>query len=190
MDSRKTLALIVFIGGFTLILLGGLYNPYSTAVSLAPGSYSAYMFHMRANQTKIFTIESVDVVTVYISNESGYENAMERGNFSSCYYTTTGKLISLKFTAPRDGDYYVIIANFNSRGSVEATFSYGEKEMWSLITLGALLTIMSFLVLIWSMKRDREMVEPDAICPHCGMPVHTSWNYCPYCRYPLRGDKR
>lgn len=189
MDSRKIVALLTFFMGFTLILIGGLYNPYSIPVTLAPGGYSAYMFHMRENQSKVFTVESSDALTVYIANESGYRNAMN-GNFSSCYSTFTGKYISIKFTAPKDGKYYVIIANFNSQRSIEATFSSGSKEMWSLIILGSIISLLSIGMLLYSMKKDRERVKLNRRCPYCGMPVNSSWNYCPYCRYPLRGDKK
>jgi len=190
MDSRKIMALITFIVGFTLILIGGLYNPYSTPVTLKPGSYSAYMFHLRENQTKIFTVESLDVLTVYVANESGYQNAMDEGNFSSCYSTFTGKFISIKFTAPKEGKYYVIIANFNSESSIEATFSFGSKEMWPLIILGSLTSLLSLGILLHSMKKDKERIKLNARCPYCGMPINSSWNYCPSCRYPLRGDKK
>lgn len=190
MNSRKVVSLIIFIGGFTLILFGGIYNPYSQPVSLAPGNYVAYSFHMKANETREFVFESLDVFTIYIANETGYQAAMEDGNFTACYYTASGKYIAIKFTAPKDGDYYVLIANFNTKGDAEITFSYGRKEMENLIILGSLLSVLSLALLLLSIRRDKERPKYDSRCPYCGAPINSSWNYCPRCRYPLGGDRQ
>ncbi len=190
MNSRKILAFVMFVGSLTLILIGGLYNPYSQPVDLQPGNYVAYEFNMNQNETRHFDFESMDFFTVYIANQTAYEESMKNGNFSSCYYTASGKDIHVDFTAPKDGSYYVIIANFNSRGFIEVVFSYGQREIYSLIATGAVLGILAIGVTLWSMREDNKPPVLDSICPYCGNRVNSSWNFCPYCDYPLRREEK
>ncbi len=186
MHGKKILALVVFLGGFSLIVFGGLYNPYSTMVSLPPGSYQGYSFTLHQGEATIFRLKSHDIFTVYIYNESGFQNAMTNGNFSLCYYTTTGDDIEIQFTPPDTGKYYVIIANFNSATYIDIDFSYGSQELWALVLLGSIMCIFAVLLVAISVREDKKFPPLDSICPYCGKRVSSEWNFCPYCREPLK----
>ncbi len=44
------------------------------------------------------------------------------------------------------------------------------------------------LTLFWVIRRKDGTARLER-CPHCGRPVETGWNYCPYCTGPLGSGK-
>ncbi|MCX7022866.1 MAG: zinc ribbon domain-containing protein [bacterium] len=44
------------------------------------------------------------------------------------------------------------------------------------------------LTLFWAIRRKDGGARLER-CPHCGRPVETGWNYCPYCTGPLGSGK-
>ena len=189
MNSLKIISLVLFIAGFVLIVLGGMYNPYSESITLASGEIKSLSFHMEANESLKLELKSTDFFTMYIMNESAY-NHFQNGNFTDSYYTKTTKDIKLIFTAPQTGNYYVVIANINSEGFIDVELIYGYANLIFLTLVGIVVAIISIIILLYDIwKEKKKKIVLDSQCPYCHAMVNSSWNYCPFCRYPLGGEK-
>ncbi len=189
MHLWKIIALILFIAGFILIILGGMYNPYLEEITLSPGEIKGFTFHLKTNESMTVELSSTDFFTMYIMNESTYKNSMN-GNFSGSYYTKTTKDVRLRFTAPKDDTYYIVIANINSQGFISVDLIYGYENMILLMLAGVIAILVSIVITIYEIwKEKNKKIILDATCPYCNAKINSSWNFCPVCRYPLRGEK-
>ena len=190
MNAKKVVALLLFVAGITLVILGGVYNPYTDVINLPQGTFRGIGFTMRQGEVSTYHISSVDVFTVYIMNSTEFHKLMNHGTFNGSYYTNTGRSMNLEFKAPKGGVYYIIIANFNSQGNIEVDFSYKKGIDLPLIIIGSGVVAFSLLILSWEIMKSKKGEKLDMICPECGNRVSRKWNYCPYCRHDLRGDKK
>ena len=188
MRVLKIISIFVFLAGLTLLILGALYNPSSTNLILANGQIKDYEFDMHANETTKFQISGTDYFTIYIMNSSSVRNLT---NFSGALYTATGKNINIEFTAPQAGKYHLIIANVNSNGFVSVSIVYGPSNNIPYLIAGILVSITAIILPVIDYfigRRKREKINTK--CPECGRPVSSSWNYCPYCRHPLKENEQ
>ncbi len=189
MHLWKIVSLVLFIAGFILIILGGMYNPYSEEITLSSGEIKGFSFHLKTNESMTLELSSTDFFTMYIMNETTYKKSTN-GNFSGSYYTKTTKDIKLKFTAPEEGSYYIIIANINSQGFISVDIIYGYENLIILTIAGIVTIIFSVIITIYEIwKEKKKEIILDSVCPYCHAKINSSWNYCPVCRYPLRGEK-
>ena len=186
MRILKIASIFVFLVGLTLLILGILYNPSSINDILASGQIKDYEFNMHTNETVRFQISGTDCFTMYITNNTSLNNIT---NFSASLYTATGKNIKIEFTAPQTGRYHLIIANVNSDGSVGISIIYGSSNNLLYIIAGVVISIVAiFLPILDYMLTKKKREKIDSRCPECGRPVSSSWNYCPYCRHPLKKE--
>ncbi len=187
MRILKILSIFVFLAGLTLLILGALYNPSSINIILENGQIKDYEFNMHMNETTEFQITGTDCFTVYIINDTSLNNAT---NFSASLYTASGHNMNIEFTAPQSGRYHLLIANVNSDGAIGVSIIYSSGNNLPYEIFGIVLSIIAISLPVidyFIEKRKKEKI--DMKCPECGMPVSSSWNYCPYCRYPLK-EKR
>ena len=190
MNTKKVVALLLFVTGITLVVLGGVCNPYTNVIDLPQGTFRGIGFSMQQGEVSTYHISSLDVFTVYIMNSTKFYKLMNHGTFNGSYYTGTGRSMHLEFKAPKGGVYYIIIANFNAQGNIEVDFSYKKGIDLPLIIIGTAVVAASFLILSLEIVRSKKRKELDMICPECGNRVSGNWNYCPYCRHELRGDRK
>ncbi|EDY35330.1 hypothetical protein ABOONEI_2778 [Aciduliprofundum boonei T469] len=54
---------------------------------------------------------------------------------------------------------------------------------------GSIIVAISIVVLLIDLYNSKQ-VNKNRVCPGCGREVSEEWNYCPYCRYELRDDKK
>ncbi len=189
MNAWKITALIVFIAGFTLVILGGVYNPYTDVVNLPQGGFRGIGFSMYEGETVTYHLSSLERFTVYIMNSTEFQKLMNNGTFNGSYYTQTGKIMNLQFRAPKEDVYYIVIANFNSQKGIEVDFAYRKGMSMPLFLGGSIIVAISVLILIVDLLSVKR-VNRDKVCPECGRKVSGEWNYCPYCRHELRGDEK
>ncbi len=189
MNAWKITALVVFIAGFTLVVLGGIYNPYTNVVDLPSGGFRGIGFNMYAGEVVNYHLTSLERFTVYIMNSTEFHKLMNNGTFNGSYYTQTGKNMNLEFKAPQKDVYYIVIANFNSQSSIEVDFVYRKGMSMPLFLGGSIIVAISIVVLLIDLYGSKQ-VNKNRVCPGCGREVSEEWNYCPYCRYELRDDKK
>jgi len=189
MNGLKILSLILFLGGITLIVIGSVYTPPSDVVNLPSGGYKGIGFKIHAGESMKFELQSLHPFTLYIMNESEFQRLLHNGTFNGSLYTSTGKYMHVKLTAPKTDYYYIVVANFNNIISIEVDVSYDRNINWPLFIGGTLIVGIALLLLIldWRMEKSASL---DATCPNCHRKVSSNWNYCPYCREELRGEKR
>ncbi len=189
MSTGKIVSILLFMIGILLIIGGGLYNPYAETMVLPPGGVRGIGFHMDAGETHVFEVNADHMVTVYVMDNQSFEKALVNGNFTDSLYVQTAAHLSFSFTAPKDGVYYIVIANFNSPGFVTATLTYGYGEFWALIITGAIVCGVAILILVYDIQNSKYTPPTlDSQCPYCGAKVSSTWNYCPVCRTPLRKE--
>ncbi len=189
MNTLKILSLLIFLGGITLIIIGGIYTPPSEVVNLPSGGYKGIGFKIYAGESMKFELQSPHTFTLYIMNESEFQKLIHNGTFNSSFYTSTGKYMNVKLTAPKTDYYYIVVANFNNIISIEVDISYQRNVNWPLFIGGSLIVGVSILLLLLDRKMEKS-VPLDTTCPNCHRRVSSNWNYCPYCREELRGGKR
>jgi len=188
-NAWKLTALVVFMAGLTLVILGGVYNPYTDVVNLPQGGFRGIGFNMYEGETVSYHLSSLERFTVYIMNSTEFHKLMNNGTFNGSYYTHTGKNMNLEFKAPKDDVYYIVIANFNSQGGIEVDFAYRKGMSMPLFLGGSIIVVISIIILIIDLMNVKK-VNKNKVCPECGREVSEEWNYCPYCRHELRGDEK
>ncbi len=190
MNSRKVVALLIFIAGITLVILGGVYNPYSEVINLPQGGFRGIGFSMYGGESVTYTLNSMHTFTIYIMNSTVFHKLMNNGTFNGSYYTETGKSMNILFKAPANDVYYIVIANFNSADSIEVDFAYHKGMSLPLFVSGSLLVLVAIAIVIADLVIEGKREVTDAICPECGNRVNSSWNFCPYCRHEFRRDEK
>lgn len=189
MNSLKFASLMIIILSVMLIVIGGLYNPNSVVDTIPPGQIHTLSFYMKSGERVNLIVRGTDYFTLYIFNESSYQN-MTTGNFTSALFETTGEKVNITFTAPQTGRYYLVIANVNSPGFIQVTVEYGKANNLIVLALGIVAGAVSLLLIALDLKSGKKSIEYDARCPKCGSPVNSSWKFCPVCRQELGGDKK
>ena len=190
MNVLKILSLLIFFVGITLIVIGGIYTPPSEVIDLPSGGFKGIGFKLQEGESISFEVQSLHTFTLYLMNGTEFSKLMDNGTFNGSFYTSTGKYMHVRFTAPTAGYYYVVIANFNDINAIEVDFSYNRNTNWVLFGGGTLIVIISFILLIFDWKSEKRMESLDSTCPSCNRRVSSHWNYCPYCREELGGDKK
>ncbi len=185
MNVLKVLSLLIFLGGITLIIIGGIYTPPSEVINLPSGGYKGIGFKIYAGESMSFELQSIHTFTIYIMNESEFQKLMNNGTFNGSFYTETGKYMHIKFTAPLTDYYYIVIANFNNILPIEVDVSYNRNIDWPLFLGGSLIVGISILLLVLDWKSESKEPILDSTCPSCHRKVSSHWNYCPYCREEL-----
>ncbi len=187
MRAMVWLSLIIIVISVIMLILSGMYNPDSSTNVMAPGEISAYSFEMRAGSSERFTIRGTDYFTFYVMNESAYES-LSHGNFTGSYYANTTRQESFVFTAPESGKYYIVIANVNTKNSVEITLIYGPGDNTILRLIGFAIGLIGIGSAAYEYREMTREEKYDTVCPKCGTPMKSTWNFCPKCRYQ-RGEK-
>ena len=178
---------MVFIA-VIFLTVGGLYNSNSINNTYSPGQISAYSFTMSKGEIETLEIKSTDYFTFYIMDSETYKNATH-GNFTGSIYANTTRDAVIRFAAPKNGVYYIVIANVNTKGYIEVSIIYGQSREQIFIAMGALLGVLSVGVAVYQYIKERRSKDiMDANCPYCGSPVKTSWNFCANCRYKLKEE--
>ncbi len=185
-SSRKIAIFLIFVMGLTLLILGGVYNPYTEYVDLPSGGFRGIGFKLYEGEVATYNLSSFDRFTVYIMNKTEFEKLLDNGTFNGSYYTATGRSMELEFTPPRTGVYYIVIANFNSKGGIEVEFTFKKSINWTFSIIGTVIVLLASIFLFLELRNLVKRPGTNARCPECGMEVNTSWNYCPYCGTELR----
>ncbi len=190
MRKIKFIALLLILLSLSLFIVAGTYNPQSTTLTLSLGELKSIRFSMRGGESVNLNIHGTDYFTLYIMNESAYDN-LENSNFTDSLYVNTAKNMSLRFTAPSSGEYYIVIANVNTKGYLQVVIAYGESNNLPILLVAIILGGTSIAVVIYDIiKSKNHKVVLDATCPNCGAPVNSEWNHCPNCGFQLRGGER
>ncbi len=186
MRILKIISIFVFLLGLVLIILGAFYNPSSINDMLSKGEIKDYEFNMEKNESITLYVTGTNYFTLYIMNDTSFKHA---SNFSSSLYTDTAKSMRFKFTAPQTGKYHLIIANVNSEETIGISINYGKQNIWYLIPIGIIICSIAIILPIYDHLSSLKKIEiKNSVCPECGRPVSSLWNYCPYCRHPLKDD--
>ncbi len=187
MNSVEFASLMLIILSVILVVVGGMYNPNSVVDTLPPGEIHSISFSLKSGEEVNLLVRGTDYFTLYIFNESSYEN-MTSGNFTSALYETTAERVNITFVAPEGGKYYLVIANINSPGFIQVTVEYGRANNWPIIATGVAVGIIAILLVVVDLRRVKREVPLDSRCPACGAQVNSSWKFCPHCRNELGGD--
>ncbi|AGB04789.1 hypothetical protein AciM339_0915 [Aciduliprofundum sp. MAR08-339] len=189
MNSVKIAVLLVFVLGMTLVVLGGVFNPYTEVVNLPEGGFRGIGFRMYGGEVVSYNLTSFHTFTVYIMSKSEFYKLLNNGTFNGSYYTQTGRAMELSFSVPKTGIYYIVIANFNSKTAIEVDLTFKKTLNWPLAIAGSLIVILSTISLLFVIHLDTKKPPRDSQCPNCKREVSSRWRFCPYCRYELGGEK-
>jgi|GEM_PF-2712718 len=190
MNSLKILSLLIFLGGITLIVIGGIYTPPNEVINLPSGGFKGIGFKLQKGECISFEVQSIHTFTIYLMNGTEFDKLMDNGTFNGSFYTSTGKYMHVRFTAPETEYYYIVIANFNDMNSIEVDLSYSKSTNWPLFLGGSLIVLISLVLLVFDWVSEKKSEILDTSCPSCHRRISSKWNYCPYCREELRGDRK
>ncbi len=189
MSNIKLASLILITIALILMVIGSMYNPNSVVLNLKSGEIQAFEFSMHTDEIHTFKFSGTDRFTVYLMNESEYNN-MERSNFTNSIWSNTTASSIVTFRAPQTGNYYFVIANVNSLHSIQVKVIYGSFNGIYLLLIGFALGLFAGGLAIYEGLKNRERkVVYDSKCPWCGAPVDSSWHYCANCGHELEGPQ-